>query len=327
MNPNIIKEINKSYQHKKTKALFELEERKNTIYSKIPRLREIESEINSYAMHSINSILLCEKDEHYSYVKDLEKKIDLLNTEKEQLLKKHNVSPMDLEPKFQCEKCKDTGIINGERCYCYEQEILNYSYNNSNLQNFANQTFDNFNINLFSNEKLDNCNVSPKENMKLLINISKEFIKNFESPEQKNLFFCGNTGLGKTYLSSCIANELLALGKTVLYQTAPTLLDIIVDYKLNKTQNNNNFYSQVFDTNLLIIDDLGVEFLNNLNSVELFNIINNRLISQKNLKTIISTNLDLNQFRNRYDDRIVSRILGNYTICKFIGNDVRIKLR
>ena len=327
MNPNIIKEINKSYQQKKTKALFELEERKNIIYSKIPRLREIESEINTCAMKSINSILLCEKAEHYSYVKDLENKIDSLNSEKDKLLKENNISPLDLEPQFECDKCKDTGITNGQRCSCYEQEILNYSYNSSNLQNFANQTFANFNINLFEDTKIDNCNISAKQNMELLLNISKEFVQNFDSKEQKNLFFCGNTGLGKTYLSSCIANELLSQGKTVLYQTAPTLLDIIVDYKLNKNQNNNNFYSQVFNTDLLIIDDLGVEFLNNLNSVELFNIINNRLISHKNTKTIISTNLDLHQFRNRYDDRIVSRILGNYTICRFIGNDIRIKLR
>ena len=327
MNPNIIKDINYSYQQKKTKALFDLEKRKKEIYSQIPRLKEIEDEITNYAMQSIHSILLCEKEEQYSYVKNLEDKIDLLNTEKVQLLKQNDLSINDLEPKFECDKCKDTGLYNGHHCSCYEQELLNYAYNNSNLQNFANHTFAYFNINLFDEEIFPNTNVSPKQNMEFILNTAKDFVKNFDNPNQKNLFFCGNTGLGKTYLSSCIANELLSQGKTVLYQTAPTLLDMIVDYKLKKDGKVSSFYQEVFDVDLLIIDDLGVEYLNNLNSVELFNIINNRLISNKNTKTIISTNLDLPRFRDRYDDRIVSRIIGNYTICRFLGNDVRIKLR
>lgn len=327
MNPNIIKDINYNYQQKKTKALFDLEKRKKEIYSQIPRLKEIEDEITNYAMQSMHSILLCEKEEQYSYVKNLENKIDLLNTEKVQLLKQNDLSINDLEPKFECDKCKDTGLYNGQHCSCYEQELLNYAYNNSNLQNFANHTFANFNINLFEEEIFPNTNISPKQNMEFILNTAKDFVKNFDTTEQKNLFFCGNTGLGKTYLSSCIANELLNQGKTVLYQTAPTLLDIIVDYKLKKDGKVSSFYKEVFDVDLLIIDDLGVEYLNNLNSVELFNIVNNRLISTKNTKTIISTNLDLPRFRDRYDDRIVSRIIGNYTICRFLGNDVRIKLR
>lgn len=327
MNPNIIKDINYSYQQKKTKALFDLEKRKKEIYSQIPRLKEIEDEITNYAMQSIHSILLCEKEEQYSYVKNLEDKIDLLNTEKVQLLKQNDLSINDLEPKFECDKCKDTGLYDGHHCSCYEQELLNYAYNNSNLQNFANHTFANFNIDLFEEDIFPNTNVSPKQNMEFILNTAKDFVKNFDNPNQKNLFFCGNTGLGKTYLSSCIANELLSQGKTVLYQTAPTLLDMIVDYKLKKDGKVSSFYQEVFDVDLLIIDDLGVEYLNNLNSVELFNIINNRLISNKNTKTIISTNLDLTRFRDRYDDRIVSRIIGNYTICRFLGNDVRIKLR
>lgn len=327
MNPNIIKEINKCYQLKKSKAFFDLEQRKKKIYSDIPRLKQIEDEVNNYAMQSIHSMLLCEKDDRYSHVKDLEDKIDLLNEEKNKLLKNNKIPIDDLEPKFECNKCKDSGFINGEKCTCYEQELLNYSYNNSNLQNFSKQTFQNFNIDLFENETNNNSNISPRENIQFILNTAMEFVENFDNTEQKNLFFCGNTGLGKTYLSSCIANELLKKGKTVLYQTAPTLLDMIVDYKLNKIEKKSSLYSQIFNVDLLIIDDLGVEYLNNLNSVELFNLINNRLISNKPVKTIISTNLDLNRFRDRYDDRIVSRIIGNYTICKFLGNDVRIKLR
>ena len=152
MNPTIIKEINSCYQSKKSKAFFELEKRKKKIYLAIPRLEEIDNEINNYALESVRSILVCEKEEQYSYVKNLEDKIDLLNTEKVQLLKQNDLSINDLEPKFECDKCKDTGLYDGHHCSCYEQELLNYAYNNSNLQNFANHTFANFNIDLFDEE-------------------------------------------------------------------------------------------------------------------------------------------------------------------------------
>lgn len=324
MNPTIIKEINSCYQSKKSKAFFELEKRKKKIYLAIPRLEEIDNEINNYALESVRSILVCEKEEQYSYVKNLENKIQELNDEKLKILKEKNIDPNELEPKFECSKCKDTGFVDGQKCSCYEQMLLDYSYNNSNLKNFSNQTFENFDIDVYSDQKTEGYNVSPKENMEYIRKVALNFVDNFDNPQQKNLFFSGTTGLGKTFLSSCIANELLKRGKTVLYQTASTLLDTIVDYKLNKSDKSKNIYSQIFDVDLLIIDDLGVEYLNNLNSVELFNILNNRLISAKNVKTIISTNLDLNRFRDRYDDRLVSRIIGNYTICGFWGDDIRL---
>ena len=131
--------------------------------------------------------------------------------------------------------------------------------------------------------------------------------------------------MGKTFISSCIANELIKKGKTVLYQTAPIMLDNIIDYKFGKT--NNNIVSTINSVDLLIIDDLGTETKNNLKITELFNIINSRLLNQNNTitKTIISTNLSLQELYNNYDERILSRIIGNYEACYFFGDDIRIK--
>ena len=152
-----------------------------------------------------------------------------------------------------------------------------------------------------------------------------KFIENFDDPTENNLLFCGNSGLGKTFISSCIANELIKKGKTVLYQTAPVMLDNIIDYKFGKT--NNNIVSTINSVDLLIIDDLGTETKNNLKITELFNIINSRLLNQNNTitKTIISTNLSLQELYNNYDERILSRIIGNYEACYFFGDDIRIK--
>ena len=133
---------------------------------------------------------------------------------------------------------------------------------------------------------------------------------------------------GKTFMSNCIASELLKKGKTVLYQTAPVLLESVIDYKFNKNKNNtieNNIYDSVLNTNLLIIDDLGTESLNSMKLSELFTILNTRILNQNNkiTKTIISTNLNINDIFNNYEERIGSRIAGYYDIYYFFGDDLR----
>ncbi len=133
-------------------------------------------------------------------------------------------------------------------------------------------------------------------------------------------------------MSNCIAYELLKKGKTVLYQTAPILLESIIDYKFNKNKNYNNsnkdnIYKSALEADLLIIDDLGTESLNSLKLSELFNIINTRILNLNNkiTKTIISTNLNINEIFNNYEERIGSRIAGYYDIYCFFGDDLRFR--
>ena len=129
-------------------------------------------------------------------------------------------------------------------------------------------------------------------------------------------------------MSNCIANELLKKGKTVLYQTAPVLLESVIDYKMSSQKNySENIYKSVLETDLLIIDDLGTESLNSMKLSELFNIINTRILNlnQKITKTIISTNLDIKDIFNNYEERIGSRIAGYYDIYYFFGDDLRFR--
>ena len=129
-------------------------------------------------------------------------------------------------------------------------------------------------------------------------------------------------------MSNCIAGELLKKGKTVLYQTAPVLLESVIDYKMSKSKNYlNNINKSVLEADLLIIDDLGTENLNSMKLSELFTIINTRILNLNNkiTKTIISTNLNINQIFNNYEERIGSRIAGYYNIYYFFGDDLRFK--
>ncbi len=129
-------------------------------------------------------------------------------------------------------------------------------------------------------------------------------------------------------MSNCIANELLKKGKTVLYQTSPVLLESVIDYKMSKNKNiTDNIYNSVLNCDLLIIDDLGTESLNSMKLSELFTIINTRILNLNNkiTKTLISTNLDINDIFKIYEERIGSRIIGYYDIYRFFGDDLRFK--
>ena len=129
-------------------------------------------------------------------------------------------------------------------------------------------------------------------------------------------------------MSNCIANELLKNGKTVLYQTAPILLENVINYKMSKQKDSlDNIYKSILDSDLLIIDDLGTESLNSMKLSELFTILNTIILNlnHKPTKTIISTNLNINDIFNNYEERIGSRIAGYYDIYCFFGDDLRFK--
>ena len=124
-----------------------------------------------------------------------------------------------------------------------------------------------------ANKELYKSDISPRENIELIKEKAITFIENFDDPNEKNLIFTGSTGLGKTFMINCIANEILKQGKTVLYQTAPIMLDSIIDEKFGNTENKINLQDNILNVDLLIIDDLGTEGPNNLKLVELFNIL------------------------------------------------------
>lgn len=206
--------------------------------------------------------------------------------------------------------------------------MFDMEFNKSNIGNLEKENFDNFSLDLYSDdidEQKYKAKISPRQNIQNIKEITLKFIKDFDNADEKNLLFTGNTGLGKTFLSNCIAKEMLSLGKTVLYQTAPIMLDNIIDYRFGNSD-FNNVYNNIINADLLIIDDLGAESLNSFKLSELFNIINARLLFQGNhiTKTIISTNLNMNNLLDTYSERIFSRLASYYNVCRFFGDDIRI---
>ncbi len=331
MSNSTLKNLLKDYEQKRMNAILDLDKRKSALYSSNNRLEEIENELNSFALNTAKAIL--STSSKTNSVDNLKEKIDNLKKEKENILNSLHIGDDFFKPNFECTLCEDTGYIrngfNFSLCSCIKQKLFDIEYNKSNIANLKNDTFSNFNINLYTdkiNEDLYFSNISPKDNIKNITDIALRFIDNFDDTNEKNLLFLGNTGLGKTFLSNCIANELLKKAKTVLYQTAPVMLDNIIDYRFNKN-NISSIYENILDVDLLIIDDLGTECMNSMKFSELFNVINTRLLNQNNhiTKTIISTNLNLKELSEKYDERIFSRFVGYYNICRFFGEDIRFK--
>ena len=330
VNNSVLKDLLKEYDKKQIKAVHDLENRKKTLYAKIPRLKEIEAELNKHGIEAAKCILSVNNN---SCLEDFHKELDNLKKERLELLKKEGKDLTYLSPIYECSKCNDSGYIheNGTStmCNCLKQQLLNIEYNRSNIGNLDRENFKKFNINLYSdeiNEEKYNSDISPRDNIKIIGKEVKKFIKNFDNPEEKNLLFSGGTGLGKTFLSNCIVAELLSQGKTVLYQTAPVMLDTLINELFSK-DSDNTFSKNLLNVDLLVIDDLGTETMNSMKFTELYKIINTRLLNQngKITKTIISTNLDLQGLFHTYDERIVSRFIGHYNIYRFFGDDIRFK--
>ena len=334
MNTTILKSLLVTYENKRNKKIEEAENRKLELYKNNPRFEEIDAKLSSLSITASKNLI---NSSNFEYLDNLRKEIEKLKREKHDLLLSVTHDENYLQPIYDCDQCKDTGYITTlnqktEMCNCLKQKLINISYNKSNLSNLQKENFQNFNINKFSDEvnmQKYGMKISPRENIKTIRKASETFIQNFENPDTKNLFFTGNTGLGKTYMTNCIANELLQKGKTVIYQTAPVLLETIIDNKFNKykTSNSNNFYNQILEANLLIIDDLGAECINTMKLSEIFTILNSRILNLNNkiTKTIISTNLSIEQIFNVYEERIGSRIAGFYDIYYFFGEDIRLK--
>ena len=205
------------------------------------------------------------------------------------------------------------------KCNCLKQQIINEAYKMSNLSRMLKtQNFSTLIHTIFSIEKDENLiYLHSKIYLKLYLYVNALFLILIKIMDE-NLLFYGDTGLGKTFMCNCIAKYLLDKGYLVIYQTAFKMFEIIEDYKFKNADNHisKDNYENLFDCDLLIIDDLGTELTNSFTNSELFNILNTRLLAGK--KTIISTNLSPMQLGSNYAQRIFSRVFDRFKMVKFI---------
>lgn len=315
-------EIMREYYRKQTEDRHEQEERIRRATEALPELASIDHEIASLSVSSARKAL--EGDE--TALSHLREDIKALSEKKTELLTSHGYPSDYLEMHYHCPDCQDTGYIGQEKCHCFRQAVIDLLYTQSNIRDILEEeNFDHFSFRYYSDTAVSpTTGLSSLVTMKKLVAESMDFIRNFDTDFQ-NFFFYGDTGVGKTFLSHCIARELLKTAHSVIYFSAFELFDLLgrTTFQRGETEEEmKNMHAYIFDCDLLIIDDLGTELTNSFISTQLFLCINERLARRKS--TIISTNLGLNVFRDTYSERVFSRITSNYKMRKFFGDDIRI---
>ncbi len=315
-------EIMREYYRKQTEDRHEQEERIRLASEAVPELSAIDRQIASLSVSSARKAL--EGDENA--LLHLREDIKALSDRKVALLTSHGYPADYLEMHYHCPDCQDTGYIGQEKCHCFRQAVIDLLYTQSNIREILEEeNFDHFSFRYYSDTAVSPATgLSSLATMKKLVGECMDFIRNFDT-EFQNFFFYGDTGVGKTFLSHCIARELLKTAHSVIYFSAFELFDLLGRTTFQRTETEEetkNMHAYIFDCDLLIIDDLGTELTNSFISTQLFLCINERLARRKS--TIISTNLGLNVFRDTYSERVFSRITSSYKMRKFFGDDIRI---
>ncbi len=299
------------YEIKQLNCRRETERKKAYIYDHIPEYRDLEDAVAKISVAQGRKLLAGDTEA----MEDLRDSIAELSGRKAQLLEDAGFGPDYLEPVYECPDCKDTGYIDGQKCHCFKEAMITLLYEQSNIREMLQtENFDSLSYEYYTGEDLSR--------FRNAVNTCKNFVKNFNS-DYHNLFFYGTVGTGKSFLSGCVAKELIESGHSVIYFSATNLFDFLsknsFDYK--NREELRGTYADLTQCDLLIIDDLGTELTNQFVASSLFALLNERHMGKK--ATAISTNLSLEELRNRYSERIFSRITSHYELCKLSGQDIR----
>ncbi len=316
-------QILREYDNRRFRNKHDLDQRKLEAYAAVPELKTLEDEMITLSAQSGRLAIQGNPES----LLELKAKTFELKARQTELLIEHGYPSDYLSLRYHCCKCKDTGFIGNEKCSCFKQAIADLIYEGSNMKSVLKQeNFSNFSFHYYSDSYIDETlGVSPLSNMQKIVASCKSFVRHFGS-KHDNILFQGYAGVGKTFLANCIAKELLDRGYTVIYLTAFRLFDILEKNKFSREEevsySASSQFEYILDCDLLIIDDLGTELINSFTSSQIYLIINERLLKQKS--TIISTNLSLDNINTNYGERIYSRIIGNYSVRRIIGEDIRL---
>lgn len=314
MRKDIIKKILADYKEYKTGEELVVEERLSHALSISPTLNSASLEIKKLSFE-IAKLEAYSKD-----TTELTKKLAQAKKTYQAELKALGLKESDLTPKHRCKLCKDSGYDeSGKLCKCVKQKLIENLKQTCGMSGALDFKFSDNDISVFSGTKQE-------KSMSGLYNTMKTFCSKFPSTKYRNILLSGPTGVGKSYLISALANQIMEKGFSVLYVTAFEFNDLVLKYHTAPVNTRNEYMDDLLSADLLIIDDLGTEPIRKNVSIDyLYSVISYRM--EHNLHTIFSTNLDANNLLSRYGERVFSRLFHKkYTYAKRItGDDLRLK--
>lgn len=308
------------YEEKQLKSRDRLNRRYEEIYEKLPAVKEIDNTISFLSVKQARKLI----DGDTAALEELKSEIRRLAGERSIVLAAGGYPADYLEPVYECPDCQDTGYIGRSKCHCFMKAAIDLFYTQSNMQEIlAQENFDTFSLDYYSCNYIDRLTgLSSLEIAQRALTVCRNFTTEFDH-NFDNLFLYGSTGTGKTFLTHCIARELIDTSHSVLYLTAASLLDIFQNRALDREDLSESAYEHILNCDLLIIDDLGTERSTAFTVSQLFVCFNERILRKKS--TIVSTNLSLDDIKSRYTERIFSRISSHYTMLRLVGDDIRIQ--
>lgn len=300
------------------------QERRESIFRRQPRLRQIDTELRATTSRIISSALRRGTDP-LPALEVLRDENLSLQEEKRALLGKLGLPQDCLEDKPACPLCGDTGYRGGEMCRCLRSYYAREQQKElSRMLDLAGQSFESFSLDWYAEEALSHLGISPRENMEWVYRTCKRYADQFASPGSGNLLLTGPPGLGKTFLSAAIAREVSGDGWSVVYDTAAHIFQQFEDRKFGREEDQEaqGDVARVLTCDLLILDDLGTEMTTAFVQSTLYQILNSRLLERR--PTILSTNLKVAELSDRYGAQTASRVEGEYQILTFFGQDIRL---
>lgn len=312
--------IMRNYSEKQFKNKAALDARRERVYSAIPEFSELEDEISSLSVSHAKRLILGEQ----GILENYRSQMVCLKEKQNSLLISAGFPADYLKMRYDCPYCQDTGYIENEKCTCFIQEEIDLLYTQANLKKILEQeNFTTFSTAYYSEKLTDAAsNATARELVDRALTQAHSFVDRF-GDTYENLLLYGNTGVGKTFLTNCIAKELLDRRFSVLYFSSMDFFEFLAKNTFEQHLDEEDTSGYIFNCDLLIIDDLGTEMVNSFVLSKFFDTINRRHLAGKS--TLISTNLSVEALKETYTERSSSRILGNYILVKLIGNDIRIQ--
>ena len=305
-------------ERRRERATLEANARTLEISREIPEIEEIQRKLSAIGF-SISKLFFREGDKEEE-VNKLRKASLALQKEKRELLAKNGYDEDALTIKYFCPVCNDTGYYNEHMCSCHRELLREIQRDQiRKLAPLDECTFESFDTRYYPEKAMEN-GISPKEKAERILESCRNYAQKFNS-HSPNLMFMGGTGVGKTHLSLAIANVAINKGYSVVYGTSQNILSDLQNENFGRTENLTYEEFDVLHTDLLIIDDLGTEFSSRFSEACIYNIINTRILQRR--PTIISTNYEHEDFEREYNQRILSRIAGEYSTLILEGNDIR----
>ena len=294
--------------------------RQEEIYAREPRLREIQAQLGGTMARLISSALRRGTDPRAQVTRLRDQNL-ALQRERRELLADMGLPEDALEEKPACPLCGDTGYRGEAVCRCLRRYyVQEQKAELSRMLNLGDQSFERFSFEWYSSLKDPRDNLSPRENMEVVYDVCVDFARHFR-PGAGNLLLFGPPGLGKTFLSACIAREVSDRGYSVVYDTASHIFSSFERWKFGRDEPAGEDVNRALECDLLILDDLGTEMTTAFVVSALYEILNTRLLT--NRSTIVSTNLMPPELATRYSPQIASRIEGEYRHLPFFGQDIR----